>query len=116
MSDAAHRERIDRIVARNRKDTLAIGHDDVLALASDAEASLFERSHGPEMVDTGYPGHGLYGDLDLADYRASGILDRDLHVLADGIRDGSPEPTSQSSVFGRGPRCSGEWRSLNSTV
>ncbi len=87
LNDAAHREGIDRIVARNRKDTLAIGHDDVLALASDPEARLLKRSHGPEVVDTGYPGHGLYGDLDLADFHASGILDCHFHVLADRIRD-----------------------------
>ena len=42
LNDAAHREGVDRIVARNRKDTVAIGHDDVLALAGDAEARLFE--------------------------------------------------------------------------
>ena len=29
----------------------------------------------------------LYGDLDLTDYHASGILDCHFHVLADGIRD-----------------------------
>ena len=39
------------------------------------------------MVDTGRPGHGLYGDLGLADYRANGILGRHVHVLPDGIRD-----------------------------
>jgi hypothetical protein len=39
-NDAAHREGIDWIVARDGENAYAIGHDDVLALSHDAEASL----------------------------------------------------------------------------
>ena len=87
LDDAAHREGIDRIVAGNSQDGLAVGHDDVLALASHAEARLFDCCDGPEVVDTGNPGHGLHGYLDLADHHARGIVDCHLHVLADGIRN-----------------------------
>ena len=45
--------------ARNGDDASAIGHDDVLALARDVETGFFERSHGPEVVDTGDLGHSL---------------------------------------------------------
>ena len=69
------------------KDTLAVGHYDVFALASDAEACFFERFHGPKVVDTGNARHGLHGDLDLTNYHASSIVDCHLNVLADGIRD-----------------------------
>jgi len=44
--DPTHRERVDGIVARNRDDSGAVGHNDVLALASDSKPGLFERSHG----------------------------------------------------------------------
>jgi hypothetical protein len=55
--DSAHRERVDRIVARNRDDPGTVSHDDVLALACDLKASLFERFHGRKVVDTWYPRH-----------------------------------------------------------
>ena len=55
--DSTHRERVDRIVAWDRDNPGAVSHDDVLALASDSKASLFERFHGCKMVDARYPRH-----------------------------------------------------------
>src|SRR6266576_3745149 len=36
-NDAAHRERVHRIVPRDRQDTHAVGHDDMLPLPHDSE-------------------------------------------------------------------------------
>ena len=49
--DATHRESVYGIVARNRHDAHAIGHDDVFALAQDLKASLFQSLHAIEMID-----------------------------------------------------------------
>ena len=51
-------ECIDRIVARNRHDTLTIAHDDMLALAHDTESGLFKRVHGVEVTDAWDLGQG----------------------------------------------------------
>lgn len=40
--DAAHGKRIDGIMARDRHDALTVGHHDMLALASDPKADLFQ--------------------------------------------------------------------------
>ena len=50
-SDAAHGERIDRIVTRNGHDALTVAHDDVLSLTHDPETSLLQRAYGVEMID-----------------------------------------------------------------
>ena len=55
--DSAHCEGVDWIVAWNRDDSGAVGHDDVFALARDAKPHLFERPHGIEIVDSGNAGH-----------------------------------------------------------
>ena len=53
-SDATHRESVDRIVARDREDALAVCQDDVLAtLPRDAKSGFLERSHCLQVVDTG---------------------------------------------------------------
>lgn len=87
LDDTARRECIDRIAAWNSEDPFTIGQHDVLSLSSDAEAGFLERPHRPEVVDTGNPRHGLYGDLDLAVHHASGVLDRHVQVLTDCLRD-----------------------------
>jgi hypothetical protein len=51
--DAAHRESVYGIVARNRHNANPIRHDDVFALAEDAKAGLLQSLHGIEMVDAG---------------------------------------------------------------
>ena len=56
--NTAHGECIDRIVARNRHDTLTIAHDDMLALAHDTESALLERAHGVEVTDAWDLGQG----------------------------------------------------------
>ncbi len=42
--DAAHGERVDRVVARYGEDARAVCHDDVLALPRDAEARWSART------------------------------------------------------------------------
>src|SRR4051812_3982575 len=56
MGDTAHGECIDRVVARNGHDALAVAHHDVLSLAHDSETGLLQRAHGVEVVDAGEPG------------------------------------------------------------
>jgi hypothetical protein len=51
--DAAHRKSIYRIVARNRHNSNAIRHHDVLALADDAKAGLLQSPDGIEVIDAG---------------------------------------------------------------
>jgi hypothetical protein len=51
--NAAHRESVYWIVARNRHNANTIRHDDVFTLAQDAKAGLFQRLHGIEMIDAG---------------------------------------------------------------
>lgn len=58
VGNTAHGECIDRIVARNRHDTLTIAHDDMLALTHDMESGLFERAHGVEVTDAWDLGQG----------------------------------------------------------
>jgi hypothetical protein len=58
LDDAAHRDGIDRIVARDRQDPLAVAHHDVLALTHDPEAGFLQRPHRVQMVDAGKPGQG----------------------------------------------------------
>ena len=49
--DAAHGDGVDRVVARNSEDSRPVAHDDVLALAKDNEARLFERPDCIKMID-----------------------------------------------------------------
>jgi len=44
-SDTAHGVRVDWVVARNRENASAVGHDEVLAFANDPEPGLLEGSH-----------------------------------------------------------------------
>lgn len=56
--NSAHRERVDRIMARNGHDALAVAHDNVLPLTHDPKTGLFECAHGVEMIDAGDLGQG----------------------------------------------------------
>ena len=56
--DAAHRERIHRIMARDREDAGAVRHDDVLTLADNAEACFLQSPHRIQVVDAGNLRHG----------------------------------------------------------
>ena len=55
--DSTHRERVDRIVARDRNNPGAVSHDDVFALPSDSKSGLLKRFHRCKMVDAGNPRH-----------------------------------------------------------
>jgi len=56
--DAGHGECIDWIVPWDGQNTHAVGHDDVLALASDAKAGFLEGADGIQMVDARKLPHG----------------------------------------------------------
>lgn len=56
-NDAAHRDGVDRIVARDGDDAHAIAHDDMLTLAQNGEPGLLQRPDGIQMVDAGELGH-----------------------------------------------------------
>ena len=52
-SNAAQGKRIDRVVARNRHDTLAVAHDDVFALAHNPKPGLFQSAYRVKVIDAG---------------------------------------------------------------
>jgi len=56
--DSCHRDRVHRVMARDRYEVNAIRHDDVLALKDNLETCLSKRLDGILMVDTGQLGHG----------------------------------------------------------
>ena len=49
--NAAHGKSVDRIVPRNSHDANAVGHDDMFALANDAEVCLLQRTHSIEVIN-----------------------------------------------------------------
>src|SRR6266404_518982 len=49
--NAAHRESVYWIVARNRHNANTIRHDDVFTLAQDAKVGFLQRLYGIEMID-----------------------------------------------------------------
>ena len=48
--DAAHREFVDRVVARDRENAAPVTHYDVFTLVDDFEAGLFESPNSSEMI------------------------------------------------------------------
>ena len=46
-NDAAHREFVDWVVARNRENTAPVTHHKVLTLADDLETGLLQSTNGP---------------------------------------------------------------------
>src|SRR5437588_9843879 len=56
--DAAHRECVDGIMARDGEDAYTVGHDDVLTLTNDAEARLLQSFDRVRMIDAGNLRHG----------------------------------------------------------
>ena len=101
--DAAHGERVHRIVSRNRDDPDTIGHHDVLALPGNAKARLLQSSYGVLMVDASNSWHVLRSDFDLADDRAlekviphrEVFLDRVLDVLERFFLGGALRPATR---------------------
>jgi len=51
--NATHGKSVDRVVPRNSHDANAVGHDDMFALANDAEVGLLQRPHRIEVIDAG---------------------------------------------------------------
>jgi hypothetical protein len=58
LYDPAQRERLDRIVPRNCDLAWSIAHDNVLALANDREARLFQSPYRIQVIDPRNPWHG----------------------------------------------------------
>jgi hypothetical protein len=56
--NTAHRKRIHRIMARDREDANAVGHNDVLALTDYPKAGLPQSPDRIQMVDAGNLRHG----------------------------------------------------------
>jgi hypothetical protein len=84
--DSAHRESVHRIMAWNRDDSLAVGHDDVLrALTSDPETDLLERPHGAPVRYASNLRHGSNRDVDFANLAAAKLRFNDCEVLSDRI-------------------------------
>jgi hypothetical protein len=65
FDNPAHRQSVYRIVTRYGDEMRTVSHDDVLALAHNAETSLFQRPHGWEMGihRAGTPVDGLNGRM-----------------------------------------------------
>ena len=71
--DTAHRERIDGVATRYRKNPITVRHDNMLAFSHDSESSFLERTNGTRMWDARYLGH-LNCDLDLPNVRTLSLL------------------------------------------
>src|SRR5260370_38920491 len=85
--NAAEGESFDRIVPRTGCLTRAISHRDVLSLANNLKACLFQGTHRLQMIDACDSGHGLHLNLDFTDFRALEAVFQSGEVFADGILD-----------------------------
>jgi len=75
-------------VARDGEDARAVGHDDVLTLASDPKAGFLERANGIKMVDACELRHVRSNRHDdFADIFACEALFNDGEILRDRILD-----------------------------
>jgi hypothetical protein len=85
--DSAHCEGIHGIVAWNRHDAFAVGHDDMLsALTRDAKAGPFERPHGTPMRYACDARHAsLDCNVDFSTLATAKLLVDDGKVLADRV-------------------------------
>ena len=61
--NAAHRDRIHRVVPRNCQDPATVSQDDVLTLPYHPKPRSFERPHSSKVRDPGYFGHDLRRDF-----------------------------------------------------
>ncbi len=52
-SDAAHGESVDWVVPRNSHDANTVRHNDMFALANDAEVCLLKRADSIQVIDAG---------------------------------------------------------------
>jgi len=53
FNDSTHSDRVHWIVSWNGDEMSPVAHYNVLAVAHNSEASLFERLYRPEMINTG---------------------------------------------------------------
>jgi hypothetical protein len=53
FNNSTHGDRVRRIMSWNGDEMRAVAHDNVLALAHNSEAGLFERLDRPEMINAG---------------------------------------------------------------
>ena len=84
LDDAAHRDRIHRVVPWDGHNPLSVRHDDVFALPGNTESGLFERPDGSKVGDPGYLWHSLRRDFDFPQISLTGELFGDFQVFADG--------------------------------
>jgi hypothetical protein len=49
--NTAHGECVDRIMTRDRDDSLTVAHNDVLPLTHNPKSGFFECSHSVKMID-----------------------------------------------------------------
>jgi len=70
----AHRVGVNRIGTRDGEPGIAVGHDDVPALADDSEAKLFKDPHGVLMPHTRELGPNLDGHFGFADLEELGFV------------------------------------------
>ena len=90
LGDLAHRQGVDRRVARHGHSTQAVAHDDVLALPDDGEVSFLQRPQGVFLSEARQFGRGaLHGDFFVQDARAELLfyLRLRVEVFPDGFLD-----------------------------
>jgi hypothetical protein len=82
-NDAAHRDGVDRVVARNGQDARTIAHYDMLPLAKDRKSGLFERSYCVKMIDARKLGQGSTCHFDDPNVLATELLVDNRQVFGD---------------------------------
>ena len=90
LDDLAHRESVDRIVARDHDDPHAVAHDRVLAFADDLEACFLQAARGGSIIDARQFGDRPSDGDDLArdlGSKSGGQLRARLQVFANGVPD-----------------------------
>lgn len=81
-NDTAHREGVDRIGPRDGEDSLAVRHDDVLALPNYTKPGLLQGAHRPEDEEC-RGASALHDHLDLTNVRTLGLLAHHGQILVD---------------------------------
>jgi len=85
--DAAHRERVHRVMPWDGHDPSSVRHDDVLTLPGSAEPSFFEGLDSPKVRDSRYFRHPLCGYFYLSQVLLAGKLPSDFEVFPDRVPD-----------------------------
>jgi hypothetical protein len=93
--DAAHRERVHRVVPWDSHDPPSIRHHDMLALPGDPEPNLFECPDGPKVRDSRYLRHPLCRNFHFPQVLLTGKFLGDFEVFPNRVLD-----VRQSFLFG----------------